>query len=102
MTIKIILIIILCIIAAALWRFFFSGVERNIVYGDHERFVMDFYSPKESVRKNSLVVFVYGGAWRGGSKDYYTYIGKYFAEKGYATLIPDYRLYPEVQFPVFI
>ena len=101
---KFMFILLLLSTFLALWAysFFFWGVERNISYGDNPRKVMDVYLPKESLKKDTLVVFVYGGAWRTGSKNYYGFIGKYFAKLGYPTIIPDYRLYPEVQFPLFI
>jgi acetyl esterase/lipase len=47
-------------------------------------------------------VFWYGGAWIDGSKNDYRFVGTALAELGYVTVLPDYRLYPEVQFPAFI
>lgn len=78
------------------------GVTRDISYGNDPRQKMDLYHPQNALARDTLVVFVYGGAWRSGSKEYYTYMGKYFAQHGYVTLIPNYRLFPQVQFPDFI
>jgi len=52
-------------------------------------------------------MFVYGGSWRSGrlfsgKKEYYRFVGKLFSNEGYTTIIPDYRVYPEVKFPSFV
>lgn len=90
----------LCI--GAFYLYFFHNPKRTLSYGDNARQTMDLYLPHRAVTKNTLLVFVYGGAWRTGSKNYYRYVGTYFARRGYTTLIPDYRVYPDVQFPEFI
>ena len=50
---------------------------------------------------------MYGGSWRSGrlfsgKKEYYRFVGKLFSNEGYTTIIPDYRVYPEVKFPSFV
>lgn len=100
------LLFIVCLLSllTSIFVTFFLRVQRNISYSDvvHPRQTMDLYTSRESLQKKTLVVFVYGGAWRTGSKNYYTHMGKFFSNLGYPTLIPDYRLYPEVQFPAFV
>ncbi len=49
-----------------------------------------------------VIVFFYGGAWRGGNKELYRYVAKALARRGYVAVIPDYRIYPEVCYPEFI
>lgn len=46
-----------------------------------------------------LLVFIYGGAWRKGSKSDYAFVGKALVAEGYRVVIPDYRLYPVVMYP---
>lgn len=48
------------------------------------------------------VVFFYGGRWQGGRRADYAYVGRWLAEAGVTTIIPDYRLYPEVRYPTFV
>lgn len=74
----------------------------DIAYGAHPRQQMDIYIPRQTPFKQQVVVFVYGGSWEGGSKQDFTFVAQAFARLGYVTVIPDYRLYPEVQFPSFI
>jgi len=74
---------------------------KDLCYGAHPRQCMDIYSPTAGDR-DAVVIFVYGGAWDRGSKDDFLFVGEAFASLGYTTVIPDYRLYPEVVFPAFV
>ena len=51
-------------------------------------------------------MFVYGGLGEAvdffGKKEYYRFAGKLFQNEGFTTIIPDYRVYPEVKFPSFV
>jgi len=47
-------------------------------------------------------VFFYGGSWQEGNKETYRFLGAALAAQGVVTIIPDYRVYPEVRFPVFL
>ncbi len=49
-----------------------------------------------------VVIFWYGGSWQRGSKADYRFVGAALAERGYITVLPDYRLYPDVKFPAFL
>jgi len=71
-------------------------------FGEHPRDQADVYKPLEAVSLRPLVVFIYGGSWRSGSRSTYQFVGKALADLGYVTVIPDYRVYPEVKFPGFI
>lgn len=75
-------------------------------YGSHPRQQMDIYLPKPSIREANRdkppIVFVYGGAWVSGNKQDYAFIGHTLSRLGHITIIPDYRLHPEVVFPEFI
>jgi acetyl esterase/lipase len=49
-----------------------------------------------------VVVFFYGGSWQSGSRDTYRFLGSALARRGIVTVVPDYRVYPEVTFPAFL
>lgn len=74
---------------------------KTVKYGKRPRQSMDVYRPKVDQGKPT-VVFVYGGAWRSGTKTDYKFIGHALTQLGHAVIIPDYQLYPVVSFPVFI
>jgi acetyl esterase/lipase len=65
---------------------------------------MDLYAPPEAARQQGrpLVVFWYGGSWQSGSRKEYRFVGAALAARGAVTVVPDYRLYPEVRFPEFL
>jgi acetyl esterase/lipase len=48
------------------------------------------------------VVFIHGGSWQTGSKSQYRFVGSALAEQGYLAVVPNYRLSPDVPFPVFV
>ncbi|RUO20839.1 alpha/beta hydrolase [Aliidiomarina iranensis] len=77
-------------------------VERDIPFGENERQNMDLYLPNDGNYNQDIMVFVYGGAWDQGAKEQFEFVGQAFARLGYITLIPNYRLYPEVEFPAFV
>lgn len=70
-------------------------------YGPESRQKLDVYSPKEA-KDRPVVVFFYGGSWTAGSRGLYRFVGAALAERGIVTVLPDYRLYPQVKFPVFV
>ena len=74
---------------------------KTVQYGKLPRQTMDVYRPRVDQGKPT-VVFVYGGAWRSGTKKDYKFIGHALTQLGHAVIIPDYQLYPAVKFPVFI
>lgn len=80
-----------------------AGVEitRSIPYGDGARRTLDVYRPA-NVADAPVVVFFYGGSWQTGSKALYKFVGTALARRGYLTIVPDYRLYPEVRYPEFL
>jgi acetyl esterase/lipase len=73
----------------------------NHSYGPESRQKLDVYSPKEA-KDRPVVVFFYGGSWTEGSRGLYRFVGAALAERGIVTVLPDYRLYPEVKFPSFL
>jgi acetyl esterase/lipase len=49
-----------------------------------------------------VVVFIYGGSWSDGSRRNYDFAGRALAGQGFVTVIADYRLIPEVEYPGFL
>jgi acetyl esterase/lipase len=78
-------------------------LEKDLPYGPGMRQRLDAYRPVElPARPLPVVVFIYGGSWRRGSKDDYRFLAEYLTRMGCAVLVADYRLFPEVRFPAFV
>ena len=71
-------------------------------YGNEQRHQLDIYVPERTAPGSPVVVFFYGGSWKRGEKANYAFVGRTLSSKGFITVIPDYRLYPEVTFPAFV
>ena len=71
-------------------------------YGKEQRQQLDIFMPDRIVAGSPVVVFFYGGSWKRGERGKYGFVGHSLGSKGYITVIPDYRLYPEVTFPAFV
>jgi acetyl esterase/lipase len=48
------------------------------------------------------VVFIYGGGWDTGARSAYAFAAEALAERGFVTIVPDYRIYPEGRYPLFL
>lgn len=80
---------------------------KDIAYGDGPRHKLDIYAPKADASKDQnepapVVVFFYGGAWKQGTKADYPFVGHALAARGFVTVVPDYRLVPETEYPGFL
>ncbi|KAI9058955.1 alpha/beta hydrolase domain-containing protein [Trametes sanguinea] len=87
-----------------------EGITRKTFrYGDTERHNLDVYYPSAETTSGSpvpVLFFVYGGGFTSGTRRFdppfdlvYTNVGAFFAKRGILTVIPDYRLVPEAEFP---
>jgi len=76
-------------------------VSRDIAYGAGPRRTLDVYRP-DGASDMPIIVFFYGGSWQEGSKAAYLFVGQALAARGFLTVIPDYRVYPETRFPGFL
>ncbi len=74
----------------------------SIAYGDDPRQKIDIYRPVTALPDAPVVVFFYGGSWNSGSKDDYGFVGEALASRGIVVVIADYRLYPQVRYPLFL
>ncbi len=81
-----------------------QGVQINhdIAYEPSGRHGLDIYRADTAVGARPVVVFLYGGGWRNGDRDDYTFAATALARQGFLVFVPDYRLYPEVQYPGFL
>ena len=81
----------------------FGRFERtpDLEYGSGPRQRLDVYAPR-SAKNCPVVIFWYGGSWLNGRKSDYRFVGAALAERGFVTVLPDYRLYPAVKFPLFL
>lgn len=78
-----------------------AEVTRAVSYGSGSRRTLDVYVPR-GAKDAPVVVFFYGGSWQSGDKEFYGFVGNALAARGFVTIIPDYRVYPEVVFPGFL
>ena len=74
----------------------------DLPYSWDDRHTLDMYLPKDQDNEKPILVFIHGGSWDTGHKNDYLFAGFALSEMGYITAIPNYRLYPQVQFPHFI
>jgi acetyl esterase/lipase len=82
-----------------------TGYQRaaGIAYGDRARQRLDLYRPAQAPRVPApVVVFFYGGGWRGGNRADSRFVGQFLAGEGFVAVIPDYRVAPEAVFPGFL
>lgn len=75
---------------------------RDVAYGGDPRQRLDIYVPESAPANAPVMMFIYGGGWNDGSKNDYSFVGHAFASRGFVTVVPDYRLVPQVRFPDFL
>ncbi|MBX2805903.1 MAG: alpha/beta hydrolase [Hyphomicrobiales bacterium] len=79
------------------------SVSSDLSYGPLEAQRLDIYTPETSENHSlPVIVFFYGGRWTEGRKQDYAFVGHRLAKQGFIVVIPDYRKYPNVKFPVFV
>ncbi|KQO45659.1 MULTISPECIES: alpha/beta hydrolase [unclassified Methylobacterium] len=76
--------------------------QKSAAFGTHPRQRLDVFTPVGGAADATVLVFFYGGSWKSGAKDDYEFVGQALAAQGFVTVIPDYRVYPEVRFPDFL
>ncbi|WP_404401802.1 alpha/beta hydrolase [Pelagibacterium halotolerans] len=74
----------------------------SIPYAGGPRGLLDVYCPQNPTGNAPVVMFIYGGAWKMGERWEYEFVGRALASRGFVTVIPDYRLVPEVAYPAFL
>ena len=78
-------------------------VAEDQIFDEELGLGLNIWTPaKTSEKPLPVLVFIYGGGWRDGSKDEYAFLGRAFANRGYKVVLPDYRLFPKTKFPGFL
>jgi acetyl esterase/lipase len=74
---------------------------RTLAYAGREDgpLSLDLYTRAVSPSPRPLVVALFPGSWRSGSKKEFPELNRYLAARGYAVAAPDYRLAPKHRFP---
>ncbi len=75
---------------------------RDISYGDNPRHKMDIFQPYKQAASRCAILFFYGGSWQNGERANYHFAAQGLTRSGCVVAVADYRLYPEVSYPVFI
>jgi len=78
------------------------SVDKDRAFGDLPRQKLDVYVPDDVAPDAPVVVFYYGGSWSSGDKSGYKFVGEALSSLGYVTVVPNYRLYPDVKYPDFM
>jgi acetyl esterase/lipase len=78
-----------------------ANTHKDIAYGQGPRHKLDVYSPRGAQNAHVAVLF-YGGSWQSGDKQTYRFVASALATRGIVTIVPDYRLYPEVHYQGFL
>lgn len=78
------------------------SITHSIAYAPGARRSLDVYAPAAQNGPLPVIVYIYGGAWASGSKEESAWIGAALARRGFVAVIPDYRVYPEGVWPLFI
>jgi acetyl esterase/lipase len=73
----------------------------DVRYASGNRQELDIYAP-EGQNSAPVVVFIHGGGWMDGDKSLYRFVAAALAARGFLTVVPNYRLFPEVGFPIFL
>ena len=76
----------------------------NIEYGTggERKLQLDLYLPKGRTEATPAIIFIHGGAWKGGKRSDMKFYCVKFAEKGYVTATVTYRLTGEAPFPAAV
>lgn len=78
------------------------AVQHDLAYAPGPDGGMDVYRPEGRAGLLPVVVFIYGGSWKSGSKNDYRFVAAPLAQRGFVVAVPDYRKVPGVRFPAFL
>jgi acetyl esterase/lipase len=79
-------------------------LQKDIVYGQGggEDLLLDLATPRGLNQPAPAIIWIHGGAWRGGHKGEFEKLIVESAEKGYVAVSINYRLVPKYVFPAQI
>jgi acetyl esterase/lipase len=75
------------------------GLACDQPYGTHPRQRMDVYFPEAPCRHRPVLLFLHGGGFIRGDKADRANVGWWGARQGFVTVLANYRLAPEAQWP---
>lgn len=70
-------------------------------YAEGPRGGLDVYAPVKADGPAPVAIFFYGGSWETGRRQDYRWVARALAAEGFVTVVPDYRIYPDV-YPRFL
>ena len=62
---------------------------------------LNIWGIKDATAKKPVLIFFYGGGWANGERSQYGFAARAYANRGFITVLPDYRKVPQARFPVF-
>lgn len=71
----------------------------KISYGEDDRQYLLWSNSETKDKRDSIIFFIHGGGWSKGSPEFFKFVGNYFTELGFTTIMPAYRLVPDFRFP---
>lgn len=79
-------------------------LTKDIEYGKvgKRSLKLDLYRPTKLKKPVPGLIFIHGGAWKGGDKDIYRIYATRYAQKGYVAVSISYRLSGEAPFPAAV
>lgn len=72
------------------------------VYDANHGLSLDVYPAQGVQGAAPVVVFLYGGSWQHGRREYYQFVGSALSARGVTVVVPDYRKAPRNRFPAFV
>jgi acetyl esterase/lipase len=72
------------------------------VYDPAHELALDVYPAQGVDVAAPVVVFLYGGSWQHGRREYYRFVGHALSARGVLVVVPDYRKAPRNRFPAFV
>jgi acetyl esterase/lipase len=63
-------------------------------FGKHKRQYLLFFTPKDGVVNDEIIVYFHGGGWTLGSPEMFRSNAQFFVDLGYAVVMPSYRRLP--------
>jgi len=82
------------------------GVQmvKDVEYGKvgERPLLLDLYTPAKLKKAAPGLIFIHGGAWKGGNKDMYRVYAVRYAQRGYVVVSISYRLSKEAPFPAAV
>jgi acetyl esterase/lipase len=80
-----------------------AGADASAVYDPAHGLALDVYRPDGVANAPvPVVVFLYGGSWRRGTREQYRFVGRQLARQGALAIVVDYRTAPRAIFPGFV